>query len=573
MNVVHSEIDDPCWESVKAQIGRIRRAFGASSVTCGVLHRGEPVFHYAEGLADIRTQRVADADTIYPIASCSKAFTAATCAALVDEGLLSWDKPVSSYLPEFQTVNNAEVSQEATLVDLCSHSTGLAPLDHAIIGFHDSYLNDAADQVKISSNLPVLCDFRTAFVYNNFMYGVVGEVISRVCNKSLGSVMADKIFEPLGLLRTHVRTADYPLDGNVAQGYSVLDDGSFLAVGDPEIQDGSVHAGAGLVRSTVNDMLRWAKAVMLAEKQQLSTDPQDTSMKRNLLPGVAFTRSARTHIVPDSTEGENSYGLGWFRHTIPSRWLGSISPNFMLLPDPPVIGQHSPERLAICHYGAIGGFLSALYTFPETCSAVVVLANSSPSRGDPTDLIAQCLCQELFDMKPRVPLEHFALKAAETSKLIWPALVRNWVLARDKTDIVPVPIDYIGTYRNSGLQLRIDVFESQRSSARSLGRQQYDLEPLSFTINKQARQTAKLKHYHWDVWTFLPNTRDDASRKGMELYMALPLVLLSFVRDNTGQVRWLDWDLYGGYDQPELSDAVYTIDPVRFDRISSAAFN
>lgn len=444
-------------------------------------------------------------------------------------------------------------------------------MDHAIIGFHDEYLNDGVDQVKISSNLPVLCDFRTAFVYNNFTYGVVGEVISRVCNKSIGSVMADKIFEPLGLLRTYVRTADYPPDGNVAKGYSVLDDGSFLAVGDPEIQDGSAHAGAGLVRSTVNDMLRWAKAVMQAEKQQeLVTSSQDMPVKKPPLPGVAFTRSEQRCIISDPTEaeGENSYGLGWFRHTIPSQWLGSISPNFMLLPDPPVIGQHSPERLAISHYGAMGGFLSALYTFPETCSAVVVLANSSPSRGDPTDLIAQSLCQELFDMKPRVPLELFALRAAETSRLIWPALVHSWVLAREKTDMVPVLTDYIGTYRNSGLQLRIDVFESQRSS-KCLGRQQHDPEPLSFTVNSHARQTAKLKHYQLDVWTFLPNSRDDASRKGMELYMALPLVLLSFVRDKTGQVRWLDWDLYGGGGQPELHDVYYIVDPVRFERVSS----
>jgi hypothetical protein len=103
--------------------------------------------------------------------------------------------------------------------------------------------------------------------------------------------------------------------------------------------------------------------------------------------------------------GENSYGLGWFRHLIPSTLLGFTSPNFSLLPDPPVIGRNSSPRPTICHNGTLGGFLTAFYTFPETCSAVVVTANSSPSRGDPTDLIAQSLCQELFDMRPRIDLE------------------------------------------------------------------------------------------------------------------------------------------------------------------------
>ncbi|KAI1378290.1 beta-lactamase/transpeptidase-like protein [Hypoxylon crocopeplum] len=566
MAPVNQDMRSPNWESIRSQISQIRKAFGTPSITCGVLHHGERIFHHAEGFADVHAKRVPDVDTVYPIASCSKAFTSATCAILVDEGLLSWDEPVSSYLPEFKTVHNKEVSQTATLIDLCSHSTGLASMDHAILGFHDEYLNDGADQVKISSHLPMVSDFRTAFVYNNFMYGVVGEVISRVCNKSLGSVMEEKLFEPLGLSRTYTKAADYPSDGNVAKGYSVLDDGSFLQVSDPAIGDKSAQAGAGLIRSTVNDMLSWAKAVMQAEEHQSS---REFAVKGELLPGMAFTRSRHIPVTTDSTTGVNSYGLGWFRHTIPSRWLGSISSNFMLLPDPPVIGQDSRERLTVCHYGALGGFLSAFYTFPETCSAIIVLANSSPSRGDPTDLIAQSLCQELFDMRPRVPLEKFALRAAETSRLIWPTLVHDWVFSRAnwaEIDMMPVLADYVGTYRNEGLKLHIDVFESRQSKRKAMNCHQRNLEPLSFVVNSRDQQAAKLRYYQQDVWTFLPNSRDDASKKGMETYMSLPLVLLSFVRDMAGQIRWLDWDLYGVSGQSESHEA-YKVEPVRFEKI------
>ncbi|CAM1511863.1 Fc.00g093760.m01.CDS01 [Cosmosporella sp. VM-42] len=176
------------------------------------------------------------------------------------------------------------------------------------------------------------------------------------------------------------------------------------------MEGGSAHAGAGFVRSTVSHMLRWAAAVMQSESHQSADD--------TFLPNMDFTHSTHQVVMPEPAEGENTDGLGWFRHTIPSRWLGSVSPNFMLLPDPPVIGQQSSSRLVICHYGAFGRFLTAFYTFPETRSAIIIMANSSPSRGDPTDLTAQCLCQELFDMKLRVALEAFANRAPDAARLI-----------------------------------------------------------------------------------------------------------------------------------------------------------
>ena len=346
-----------------------------------------------------------------------QSFTTATCTVLEKEGKLSWTEPVSTYVPQFRTVNDPEIGKRATLLDLCSHATGLAPLDHSVVGFHDEYYNKGKDQVRIAANLPVCYNFRSHWLYNNCMLGVVGEIISAVCGKSAGTVMKENIFGPLGLTRTCTTNAEYP-DGNVARGYSVLDDGSLWSLGDPQLEDGDIQGAAGFIRSSVNDMLAWAKAIMEAEKGdpgRRHLDPGAVIKSEVTKPGlpsnIALTRCAHHPITLENGLGENSYGLGWFRHTLPSRWLGSIGPNFTLLQDPPVIGQKSPPRLALAHYGEFQGFLAAFYTFPETCSAIIVFANSSPSRGDPTDLIAQTLIQELFDMKPRVPLEKFAHKA------------------------------------------------------------------------------------------------------------------------------------------------------------------
>ncbi|KAK4244755.1 beta-lactamase/transpeptidase-like protein [Corynascus novoguineensis] len=555
-------------DATKYRIGRIRHAFGTPSVACGILHQGQVIFRHAEGYADVEARRQADADTVYPVSSCTKAFVSATCAILADQGLLSWDTPISLYLPEFQTVHNEEVGRQATLVDLCSHATGLAPMDHAAVGFHGKLHNEGSNQVRISAHLPMVCGFRSGFVYNNYMYGVVGELIRKVCDKSVGAVMKERIFEPLGLGRTGTSLAEYPLDGNVAKGYSVLDDGSPLPLDESEVQDGSVHAGAGCVRSTVNDMLEWARAVMEAESRQSRTGAGIPNQEEHL-PGLAFTRRAQRPITPGArtTQGEDQYGLGWFRHTMPSRLLGFTSPNFSLLPEPPVIGKESPPRLTICHHGAQDGFLTAFYTFPETRSAIVVLANSSPSRGDPTDLIAQTLCQELFDMSPRVDLEAFAFQCAKTSGLIWPALVQDWVLSRGEKTVAPIPEDYSGEYTNVGLGLHIHVvFVGQpfRKTRRKTWKSQ-NPELLTFSVNGGPVQ--KLRHYQGDTWSFLPNSRDDAARKGMERFTALSNFLLVFVRGISGRISGLEWDLYAGAaDERPAPDAI-RVSPVRFDKI------
>jgi CubicO group peptidase (beta-lactamase class C family) len=518
------------------------------------------IYTYGDGYADVEKRLVPDADTLYCIASCSKAFTTAACGILVDESKISWTEPISTYLPDFKTAHDPEIGRRATLLDICSHSTGLAPVDHAGIGFYDELLNKGEDQVKIAANLPTCYDFRSHWLYNNWMLGVAGDVVSKVTGVSSGTVLSERIFKPLGMTRSCTAIKDYPEDGNVARGYSVLDDGSSFPQNHPRLEDGDILGGAGYVRSTVKEMLIWAKAVMEAEAME-AEGPGD-SCGGTPLRQVLHTRSARTPMIYNHGGYEASYGLGWFRYVLPSKWLGSIGANFPLLQDPPVIGKNGPPRLTIAHYGEFGGFVTAFYTFPDTRSAVIVMANSSPSRGDPSDLAAQALCQALFKMEPYVNLDKYAEEAAEISRSIWPALVEEWVSNRVHGTKVGSAHEYVGKYTNEGLRLTINVF---LLSPEERGRGP-NPEELRFNINSMERQSARLRHYHYDVWTFLPDTRDDAVRKGMEAYMAVPLVLLSFIRGIDGDIKGLEWDLQGGICEGPAPGLAKAVPPVSFWR-------
>ncbi|KAG8409096.1 hypothetical protein J3459_017799 [Metarhizium acridum] len=237
--------------------------------------------------------------------------------------------PVSSYLPDFSTGNDPEIGKRATPEDLLSHSTGLAPVDHAATGFYDEYYNKGEDQVKIASHLPVAYSFRSRWLYNNTIYGVIGELIVKITGKSAGQAMKQKIFDPLGMKRTCTSAKEYT-DDNVATGYSVLDQGPALPLEDPQLEDGGIQGAAGFVRSSVNDMLTWARAVIAAE------DEAERRGKSSRLPGIEFARCARRPITLENGLGENSYGFAWFRHTLPLDSYPRSSQTLHFYPTPPL---------------------------------------------------------------------------------------------------------------------------------------------------------------------------------------------------------------------------------------------
>lgn len=328
------------------------------------MHQGELIFYYGDGFADVERQIEPNEDTIYPIASCTKAFTTASCGILVGDGKLSWSEPVKTYIPEFETIHDPEVGRRATLLDLCSHGTGLAPVDHSVAGFYDEFYNPISDEIHIASNLPKAYDFRYQILYNNTMLGVVGDIITKVSGQSSGTFLRDRIFKPLGMTRSCTQNRELPQNGNVAIGYSVLDDGSLFKWEMPALEDGNLQGGAGYVRSTAREMMVWAKAVMSAEAPgNHERDKHDAGT--NLLPEMPFIRTAHRPITDEKSPLENSCGLGWFRHMLPSSWLGSTGPNFGLFAEPPVINVRGRPRLAIAHWGEFNGSSRHSTPFPR----------------------------------------------------------------------------------------------------------------------------------------------------------------------------------------------------------------
>ena len=123
------------------------------------------------GVRELGKSEAVDKDTLFAIASNSKAFTSAALATLVDEGKLKWDDPVTKYIPWFQ-LYDPWVSREMTVRDLLSHRSGLATFGGDLLWYESSYSrNEVIRRIRF---LKPTTSFRSRYGYQNIMFLTAG---------------------------------------------------------------------------------------------------------------------------------------------------------------------------------------------------------------------------------------------------------------------------------------------------------------------------------------------------------------------------------------------------------------
>ena len=163
-------------------------------------------------------------------------------------------------------------------------------------------------------------------------------------------------------------------------------------------------------------------------------------------------------------------------------------------------------------------------------------------------------------MHPHVDLHEYALQAAKTASIRWPTLVERWVSQRVQHTKPRALEEYLGSFSCTDFKLTISVSKVPEASIPDKPKSGL----LWFNVNGLPQQAAKLRHYHYDTWTFIPNSRDDALRKSMEGFLDLSLLLLEFVEGSDGSISGLRWDLQGGSCEGPAPDLDQAGDPVYF---------
>ncbi len=323
---------------------RTLKTFDVPGVAVAVIKDGKMVHAKGYGVRSLKTQQKVDPNTLFGIASISKAFTTASLGILVDEGKLKWDDKVIDYIPEFR-MYNPYVTDEFTIRDLLTHRSGLGLGAGDLMFWPDSSDFKVADILHGMRYLKPVSGFRTKYDYDNLLYIIAGEVVARVSGKSWEAFVEERILQPLGMTQSAASWYRLKSTDNVIDAHFVVNGKVQVIKRDMN----TVFGGAAGVYSSINDLSKWAMLHLNhgkygegLSKQLFSETVHEEMWKPQTIQDV--------NTAPPYNRHFSAYGLGWG------------------LTD--VKGYKQ-----ISHTGGLAGMVTQLTLFHELNLAIIVLTN------------------------------------------------------------------------------------------------------------------------------------------------------------------------------------------------------
>ena len=250
-------------DQFEAAVKSSREAFHPQTLSVGIWHDGIEEYH-TFGRVSKGILR-ANPDTVFPLASVSKAFIATALWMLVDEGKIDVNEPVVRYLPDF-AMYTEELTRALTVRDAMCHCSGLARHDLTLLTRAGLTLEQ---MVGIIRYLPPAWPLHAQYGYSNHMFAVVTLLVERVSGMPWGEFVKRRIFEPLGMARSYTRSFAYSdVDDNYARPRVVVNGKNRPA--QPESAD---HCGcSGTISASVRDVMQWVNpTTQLSQDKNIST--------------------------------------------------------------------------------------------------------------------------------------------------------------------------------------------------------------------------------------------------------------------------------------------------------------
>src|SRR5450631_2280376 len=187
--------------AIDSLVENARKKFSVPGIAVAIVRNGKIVHIKGYGLRSLNNRLPVDANTLFGIASNTKAFTAFALGILVDEGKISWDDKVRKWIPEFK-MYSPYVTEEFTIRDLLTHRSGLGLGAGDLMFFPDSSDFELKDILYNLQFLKPVSGFRTKFDYDNNLYIVAGEVVKRASGMSWEDFVETRIIKPVGMQKT-----------------------------------------------------------------------------------------------------------------------------------------------------------------------------------------------------------------------------------------------------------------------------------------------------------------------------------------------------------------------------------
>lgn len=296
-------VEHPSRERVMAALPRLEEMArqivdkgDVPGLSIAIVYRDEVVFLKGFGVRDERSGEPVDADTVFQLASLSKPLASTVVAAIVGEAGTSWDARIADIDPGFQ-LHDAYPSGQVTVRDLFCHRSGLpggAGNELEELGDDRGVILHRLRQVEPASS------FRSAYSYSNFGLTAGAVAAARAVGMSWEDAAEAKLYQPLGMVSTSSRHADFLARANRATLHA-RHDGQWKALArrDPDAQ-----SPAGGVSSNARDLAQWMRLHLGKGKYNGKQLIDADAIGQTHLPHMSLGR----HPITGSPV---FYGLGW----------------------------------------------------------------------------------------------------------------------------------------------------------------------------------------------------------------------------------------------------------------------
>lgn len=313
----------------------------------GIVVNDKLVFAKGYGYRDYEKKLPFTPTTLVQIASNSKLFTAVATGMLVEEGKLTWDKPVREAVATIQ-FNTDQLNNNVTLRDMLSHRTGVTR--HDLIWFKSDFTRkELFEKLKyLEPEQPM----RETFLYNNLMFTAVGEIIELKSGKRWEDFVRERIFTPLEMGTSTFTIAEMLKHPDHGVPFREKRD-TFELYKIPYYEDTEGVAPAGAIISNIDELSHWLIALMNDGKYN----------GKQVLPSDVLKATLQPAIGLPNTLGESQ---GFWELLNPAYGMGRETAAYR-------------GHLITFHGGDLPGFHSQVSFLPNDHIGVIVLVISDHS--------------------------------------------------------------------------------------------------------------------------------------------------------------------------------------------------
>jgi CubicO group peptidase (beta-lactamase class C family) len=337
---------NPDPAAVDAVIRDALKAWGVPGASVAVVRDGETLYLKGHGARQAGSDRPVTPDTVFPLASCTKAFTTTVMAMLVGEGKMAWDDPVRKHLPWFRLADPL-ADRDVTLRDLVTHRTGLR--GHDLLWYRSPLKPE--EVVRRAGLLPLDKPFRTTFQYQSTMFTAAGLAAGSAAGTTWEDLVRRRLLEPLRMTGTSLTTTEAEKVIDRAMPHRPGRDGK------PDVISWYPQEApdpAGSLNASARDLTHWLSFQLAEGRWDGKQLCAAAALRETHTPQIVLPMDGIERDLNPETNLSN-YGMAWRV-------------------------QDYRGTLLLSHAGAIDGFRAQIILLPKEKLGIVLLCNMHQSR-------------------------------------------------------------------------------------------------------------------------------------------------------------------------------------------------